>query len=62
MHVEDGVPVADRGVVHGDEGREVDGDPREGMQHPDGDGALVHEDDEPLREADDPVVPVISLG
>jgi hypothetical protein len=56
VHVEDGVPVPDRIVEHGDEGREVDHDSCEGMQHPDGDGALVHEDDEPLGEADDPVV------
>jgi hypothetical protein len=42
-------------VEDGDEGREVDHDSREGMEHPDGGGALVEKDDESVCEAYDPV-------
>lgn len=45
IHVKHRVPVPDRVVEHRDEGREVDHDPCEGMQHPDGDGAFVQKND-----------------
>ena len=39
------------------EGREVDGDERQGVEHADGGGALAQEDEEAVAEADDPVAP-----
>ncbi|BAT02440.1 Os07g0591350 [Oryza sativa Japonica Group] len=55
QHVEQGVAVLDHLVEHGGEGREVDGDAGEGVEHADGGGALVEEDDEAVGEAHDPV-------